>query len=238
MTIEIVIFAAVLIGVMGGLGLERFRVYFEAVEDQKHVATGGALALSRQRNDAQLPALTRSPTSQLQQVTDARFAPRRLISNNEEQIFHALEVIIHDLDLDWRVMAQVNLAEIVDSTDPDALLAIGDQRVAMLIVSSAQMPLAAVEYQALGQVRDEGTLRAAIRREALRRADIDYIEIRSNDTPEMLRDQIRRLAARLTAVGSMQPIITPAAAAGLPEPPPRQAAARKPRGKPALGTKP
>jgi hypothetical protein len=238
-TIEITIFAAVLLGVLGGLLLERFRTYFEAVEEQKHVASGGERALARPRVDRQLPALPRSPTVQLQQVTDARFSQRRLINNNEEQIFQALEVIIHDLDLDWRVMAQVNLAEVVESSDPDALAAIGDQRVALLVVSAAQMPLAAVEYQAMGQVRDEGTLRSAIKREALRRADIEHIEIRSNDTPEILRDQVRRLAARVAAVTGVQPILSagPIVAPGGNAPAP-QATPRKPKGRPASGMKP
>ncbi len=243
MTIEIGIFASVIMGVLGGLLLERFRQHFEAVEAQKHLASADSRALAMPRTDRQQATLSRSPTAQLQQVTDARFSQRRLITDNEEQILQALEVIIHDLDLDWRVMAQVNLAEVVDSTDPAALAAIDDQRVALLVVSAAQMPLAAVEYQPLGQIRDDGTLRAAIKREALRRADIEYIEIRSNDTPEMLRDQVRRLAARLTAAGNMQPIITPMPVVSMPAtvgeaPDQPQAAVRKPRGKPASGVKP
>lgn len=233
MAVEIFIFAAVLFGVLGGLMLERFRVLHEEAAAGEH-GGGRALALVKPGGGGQLPVLFRSPTAALQQVTDSRFSARRLIDSNEEQIFDALESIVRELDLDWRVMAQVNLADIVESADPDALAAIGDQRVALLIVSAAQMPLAAVEYQGLGQVRDESTLRAAIRREALRRADVEYIEVRSNDTPDILREQVRRLAARVTAVGSIKPIIAASvkpAPAG--KPAARPATARKPRAKPA-----
>lgn len=219
MAVEIFIFAAVLFGVLGGLMLERFRSLHEDAAAQEHPGNG-ALALAKPGSAGQLPALYRSPTAALQHVTDSRFSARRLITTNEEQIFDALESIVRELDLDWRVMAQVNLADIVESADPEALAAIGDQRVALLIVSAAQMPLAAVEYQGLGQVRDESTLRAAIRREALRRADVDYIEVRSNDTPDVLREQVRRLAARVTAVGAVQPIISAA---------PRPVVVKKPR---------
>ncbi len=216
MTIEIAIFAAVMLGVIGGLFLEQARVFFETREKAK--AEGGTgLALTTGRGGVQMPTLDRSPTQLLQQVTDARFSQRRLIDSNEEQIFHALEAIIAEQDRDWRVMAQVNLADIVDSADPQAVAAIGDQRVAMLIVSAAQMPLAAVEYQPLGQIRDDSTLRAAIRREALRRADVDYIEVRANDTPDVLREQLRRLAARVEAMGNAPPIIA-AATEALPMP--------------------
>lgn len=231
MAVEIFIFAAVLFGVLGGLMLERFRALHEdAVTNEKGVGT--ALALGEPGSAGQLPALYRSPTAALQQVTDSRFSARRLINSNEEQIFDALESIVRELDLDWRVMAQVNLADIVESTDPEALAAIGDQRVALLIVSAAQMPLAAVEYQGMGMIRDESTLRAAIRREALRRADVDYIEVRSSDTPDILREQVRRLATRITAMGRAQPIIT---APAKPTNARKTAAARKPRAKPATG---
>nr|WP_310523349.1 DUF2726 domain-containing protein [Polymorphobacter sp.] len=239
MTIEFIVFGAVVFGIACGLLLERMRERLET-EAKSPIApnalqlipggASGTLALASPR----VPAWFDS-AAQLRLVSDARFSSKRLLSVSEARVLDALEVIIADMGQDWRVMAQVNLAEIVASTDLAAISAIDDQRVDMLIVSADQMPIAAVEYQALGQIHEDNAIRDAVKREALRRAGITYIEVRANDTPGSLRADIIRLVAQQSAAPTLpepEPVIEAAAKK------PRQAAPRKPKGKPASGVKP
>jgi len=186
--------------------------------------------------------------AQLRLVSDARFETKRLLSDSEARVLEALEMILGDLGKDWRVMAQVNLAEIVASSDLAAISAIDDQRVDLLIVSADQMPIAAVEYQALGQIREDDTVRDAVKREALRRAGIAYIEVRANDTPGSLRADIGRLVllhAQPPLAQPPRPVVDAAGAAtadlaaAVTKPrqstprKPRQSAPRKPKAPPA-----
>lgn len=260
MTIEFVIFGAVVFGIAAGLLLERMRSRMDMVPQP---ATGLQLAPPASFAPQAL-ATPRVPAwfdgaAQLRLVSDARFASKRLLSDSETRVLEALETIIADMGQDWRVMAQVNLAEVVTSSDLAANSAIDDQRVDLLIVSPQQMPIAVVEYQALGQVREDDAIRDAVKREALRRAGIAYVEVRASDTPGSLRADIARLVGQQRAVpvapapGEPAPapqpeIVAEITAAPVPDPraepvssparKPRQAAPRKPRGKPAEGVNP
>lgn len=191
MTAELIVFAVALFGVMGGLMLERMRVRI----DGPAAAGGNVLALpSRGRWSLAAPAKVEG-NRELRLVNDARFVQRRLLSDNLEQVIIALDRMIGELELDWRVLARVELTEIIDVSDADTRAAISGQCVDLLIVSGTLMPLAAVEYQALGQIREDNVIRAAIKREALRRADIGYIEVRADTSPEALFRMVQRLAA-------------------------------------------
>jgi hypothetical protein len=68
--------------------------------------------------------------------------------------------------------------------------------VALLIVGADRTPVAAAEYQPMGQIRSEDAVRDAEKREALRRASIPYIEVRATDQPGDLRADLATLAAR------------------------------------------
>ncbi|OYX12439.1 MAG: hypothetical protein B7Z11_01585 [Acidovorax sp. 32-64-7] len=64
----------------------------------------------------------------------------------------------------------------------------------MVILAANQMSIAAVDYQPMGQVREEDAVLDAVRREALRRSGIEYIEMRANDGSDMLRSTLTELA--------------------------------------------
>src|SRR3546814_7251205 len=50
----------------------------------------------------------------------------------------------------WRVMAQVNLGEILESDDKHAFMAINSKRVDVLVIGTNGAPIAAIEYQGGG----------------------------------------------------------------------------------------
>jgi Protein of unknown function (DUF2726) len=226
--VEVIIFLAVLLGLGAGLILEKFRSQIDAADQRKLDLTVPALTFGRKR----VPAVPKNEgLDRLRQVSEARFLTKRLMSDNEAVVLVELEAIIADLSEPWRVMPQVALTQIVGSNSDEATAAIEGQHLALLVVGGDRTPIAAVEYQPLGQIRSEDAVRDAVKREALRRSGIPYIEVRASDQPGDLRADVAALAARLAARGALaelsaevQPAVT--------KPP------RKPRGRPASGVKP
>ena len=93
-------------------------------------------------------------------------------------------------------MGQVSLGEILASEDSDAYWAINSKRVDILIVDEEFRPLHAIEFQGEGHHQGTAAARDAVKREALRRAGIGYVEVMSGDTPAELREKVRKLAGR------------------------------------------
>ena len=81
----------------------------------------------------------------------------------------------------WQVMAQVSLGEILSSKDEDAYLCINSKRVDLLIVDEESRPLHAIEYQGSGHHQGTAAARDAVKKEALRRAGIGYVEVVSGE---------------------------------------------------------
>ncbi len=158
----------------------------------------------RGRNAARWRSATETPapdsmskplaTDQLGHVMRAHFKARQLLNNGERRVMSATERAIAEVAPQWRIMAQVCLGEILWSPDKDAFAAINSKRVDMLIVDSAFNPLHAVEFQGSGHHQGSAAARDAVKKEALRRAGIGYIEVHAGDTPADLRAQIVRLA--------------------------------------------
>ena len=96
-------------------------------------------------------------------------------------------------------MAQVSLGEILASSDKAAFWAINAKRVDVLIVSDKYQPLAAIEFQGEGHYQGSAAARDAVKKEALRKAGIAYIEMTASHTPTDLRREIARLCPARSA---------------------------------------
>ena len=131
---------------------------------------------------------------QLRVVSRAKFEKKRLLSPSEARFFYAAEKAIADQKLSWRVMAQVCLGEVLGSPDEAAFRAINAKRVDLLIVNNGGYPLAAIEYQGEGHYQGTAPLRDAVKKEALRRAGIGYIEMTPKHGAEDMAREIARLA--------------------------------------------
>jgi hypothetical protein len=149
------------------------------------------------------------PSAQLLAVSTAPFNARRILSKAEARIFYGAERAIRACDLPWRVMAQVSLGEILSSPDPAAYGAVNSKRVDMLIISSGGDPLAAIEYQGSGHYLGSAPVRDAVKKEALRRAGVRYIEFMPDHGPDDIQREIARLAAAVN--GSRRPTSSAAA---------------------------
>ncbi|MFN4113116.1 MAG: DUF2726 domain-containing protein [Sphingomonadaceae bacterium] len=130
---------------------------------------------------------------QLKDVMGARFTRRALLNHKEMRVFTAIERLLSDANAGWRLMAQVSLGEILWSRDRAAFLAVNSKRVDLLLVDADGTPLHAIEYQGEGHYRGTAAARDAVKKEALRRAGIGYIEVVAGDRPQDLRLVISRL---------------------------------------------
>jgi len=125
---------------------------------------------------------------------EADFEKRRLLSKSEARVLYAAEKVINEAKLAWRVMAQVSLGEVLSSPDARAYAAINSKRVDILIVSSSGIPIVAIEYQGSGHYQGTAAARDAVKKEALRKAGVRYIEVTPEHNPDGLAREILRIA--------------------------------------------
>lgn len=139
---------------------------------------------------------SRSPTvapvdlAQLDAVMGAAFQRQRLLNGGEYRAFKAIEDELSARRNGHRVFAQTSLGEVLSSADEAAFLAINSKRVDVLIVDRGGWPVLAVEFQGRGHYQARAAARDAIKREALRRAGVGYLEIFSEDTEEAIRSRV------------------------------------------------
>jgi hypothetical protein len=183
-------FIALLLGaILFGMGIEHWRrLGWRRVRTRK----GSAWPNGTRRPFLAASSSSRFPDAaeQLRTVMGASFERRRLLSKSEARVFYAAETAIKDAKLNWRVMAQVNLGEILFSRDAAAFAAINSKRVDILIISNSGMPIAALEYQGEGHYQGSAAARDAVKKEALRKAGVRYIEVTPGHDVEMLSQEI------------------------------------------------
>jgi hypothetical protein len=115
---------------------------------------------------------------------------------------YAAERAVNVADLKWRVMAQVSLGEVLSSSDARAYSAINSKRVDLLIVSRKGDPIAAIEYQGHGHYQGTAAARDAVKREALRKAEVRYIEV----TPASGTGDMAREISRIAQAERLKPV--------------------------------
>jgi hypothetical protein len=128
---------------------------------------------------------------QLNAVMAASFEKRRLLNWPEYQAFRIIEADIATARRGYRVFAQTSLGEVLTSPDDDAFHSINSKRVDILIVDKGGWPVAAVEYQGDGHYQGTAAARDAIKKEALRKAGVRYVEITATDSAEQIRSRMR-----------------------------------------------
>ena len=177
--VAIIVFAAIVVG-------------WEASQRKRRRSTAHRNTRRRFRPGAKLSSPPATATAQLDVVMQASFQARPLMSRAEASIFYAAERALKRLDIKGRVMAQVCLGEILRSSNAEAFQAINSTRVDILVISNTGCPLAAIEYQGEGHYQGTAYARDAVKKAALQRAGIAYIEA----TPQHNSDDIERDLAR------------------------------------------
>lgn len=99
------------------------------------------------------------------------------MSRAELDVFHAVETHLRKCGPGFRLMAQPSMGEFLSSPDKDAYLSINSKRVDMLVIDTFGMPVVAIEHQGSGHYQNDAPARDAVKREAMRRAGIEFLEI-------------------------------------------------------------
>lgn len=133
-------------------------------------------------------------------MTAASFDKQPILTRTETRVLLAAEQAIAAAGLPWRVMAQVCLGEVLTTPDRIAYSAINSKRVDLLVVTRSGEPLAAIEYQGRNHYRGDAPARDAVKREALRKAGIRYIEM----TPQHGPNDIAAEFSRMVNVGQLK----------------------------------
>lgn len=145
-----------------------------------------------------IPPKTPDAPDQLRIVMKADFKAQPLLNKSEARLFKSLDKMVLELRPDWQVMAQVSLGEILRCEDRDAYACINAKRVDLLIVDGDSKPIHAIEYQGGGHFKGAHATAArdAVKKEALRRSGIGYLEVNAGDTPAELRRVVERLVGK------------------------------------------
>lgn len=157
---------------------------------------GGKVLAFQPRHDP-LPDQVPDAADQLRTVMNAEFKVQPLLNKSETKLFMALEKMVAEMTPGWRVMAQVSLGEVLQSKDYAAYRCINSKRVDMLLVDAECRPLHAIEYQGGAHHKGTAAARDAVKKEALRRAGIGYVEVVAGDhTPAELRRIVEKLVQK------------------------------------------
>ncbi|HJQ78301.1 MAG TPA: DUF2726 domain-containing protein [Lacipirellulaceae bacterium] len=101
-----------------------------------------------------------------------------------------------------RVFAQTSLGEILKSSNEDAFRSINSKRVDILVVDRGGWPFLAVEYQGDGHYQGTAAARDAVKKEALRKAGVRYMEFCAQDTEDQIKSRLREHLTSNTATST------------------------------------
>jgi Protein of unknown function (DUF2726) len=205
---ELIGFAvAFVIGVLAGVQIEKVntkerRAAWRRKNGGRGKAKGWQGWNEHVRDVAQAPSERPvDAADQLRTVMQADFKAQRLLNKSEARLFKSIDKWVLEKQPGWQVMAQVSLGEILKCEDKAAYACINSKRVDLLIVDDECRPLHAIEYQ--GGAHFKGAhataARDAVKKEALRRAGIGYVEVVAGDTPAELRRVVERLVKKASA---------------------------------------
>lgn len=177
-----------------GIAVERFAEQMNRSERQaywrgRNTVRPKVVKLRSARQEQPKPDnATATAAEQLRRVMEATFKSRPLLNKPEKRLIAVIDKALAQDRPGWRTMGQVSLGEVLWSDDKEAFWAINAKRVDLLIVDEEFRPIHAVEFQGTGHhLSDETAARDAVKREALRRAGIGYVEVVSNQTPAQVR---------------------------------------------------
>jgi hypothetical protein len=191
----VLLIAILFVGALIGIQVERFVRWQNRREWQRRKGRGKVAPGPWESKRGGFFERVPDAADQLRTVMRAEFKAQPLLNKSEARLFKAMDKMVLGMRPDWQVMAQVSLGEILRCEDSKAYACINSKRVDLLIVDEECRPLHAIEYQ--GGAHFKGAhataARDAVKKEALRRAGIGYLEVVSGDTPAELRRVVERL---------------------------------------------
>jgi len=133
---------------------------------------------------------------QLHAVMAGSFEKQRVLSSSEYRVFAIAEAEIAAQGAGYRVLAQTSLGEILKSKNENAFRSINSKRVDILIIDRGGWPYLAVEYHGDGHYQGTAAARDAVKKEALRKAGVRYMEFCATDTDDKIKACLREHLVR------------------------------------------
>ncbi len=138
----------------------------------------------------QWPDLT-DPAQQLHFVMAASFEKQKVLNRDEYRIFRIVEHEVRAARKGHRVLAQINLGEILRTRVSNAFRSINSKRVDIIVIDWAGFPILAIEHLGKGHFQGKAAARDAVKKEALRKAGVRYLEFGNADRDEQIRFRVR-----------------------------------------------
>lgn len=142
------------------------------------------------------PRRPRDAADQLRAVMGATFTRKRLLSRSELDLFKLVEAHLPRCGPGLRLMAQPSMGEFIESADAAAYRAINAKRVDMLVIDTFAQPILAIEHQGSGHYQTDAAARDAIKREALRKAGVGFLEVFDHQDKSDILNQVSSAIAR------------------------------------------
>lgn len=147
-----------------------------------------------------------SPEYQMKVIAEVGFERQRALNKEEARVLYALEPICEKLGDEFRLLIQPSLGELLrpkahfkSAASKRAYSAINSKRLDFGIIDRFGYLVAAIEYQGSGHYNDTSFMRDAVKREALRKAGLDLIEIRKGERPSDLERRVLASVNKLLA---------------------------------------
>jgi hypothetical protein len=138
----------------------------------------------------------RDAADQLRAVMAASFTRKRLLSRAELDLFRTVEAHLPHCGPGLRLMAQPSMGEFIESPVASAYHAINAKRVDLLVIDTFGQPVLAIEHQGSGHYQSDAAARDAIKREVLRKAGVELLEVFDHHTRDDILSQVSRAIER------------------------------------------
>ncbi|MEO1275704.1 MAG: DUF2726 domain-containing protein [Pseudomonadota bacterium] len=137
------------------------------------------------------------PAVQMDAVGKMAFEKCRLLNKGEFAVFRVLEETLSPLS-GYRLMAQTSLGEVIrpvrsagsEIERAEAHAAINSKRLDFAVIDRSGHLALAIEFQGAGHHQGQAFLRDAVKREALRRAGVEMLEVGARWDAEILHAQV------------------------------------------------
>lgn len=116
--------------------------------------------------------------SKLDTIAKSEFKSKPLMNKSEYKLYTQLVALLENTDAKqkYRLFSQVAMGEFIQTPDNLAFRLINGKRVDFLIIDMSGHPVIVIEYQGGGHYQNDAIERDAIKKEACRKANIEYVE--------------------------------------------------------------
>ena len=141
------------------------------------------------------------PKVQMAAIAGIEFEKRRLMNKGEYTVFRMLEESVRQIGHGHRVMAQTSMGELLQPRGGsretprhrDAYASINSKRLDFAIIDRGGYLVLAIEVQGSGHhLSPDAFMRDAVKREALRRAGVEMLEVTPDWAAEEIATRVRK----------------------------------------------